>query len=181
MECHQCQPQWIQERKFGQLQPDWFAPTKTITLDTIKAAYLNSSQLEIDLSFRKQNYHKSRGFVASLSLVDSYCWITNFFHMVKPGTKSFLLLCLFGVFCQTVTTWFELTLMALPKLFFTIFSAKWLDCFQSRSCCFWFYAYKILAQATQNPMLWSNDPVFVWHSLHIRRVKTHVKSYPNYG
>lgn len=82
---------------------------------------MNSSQVEIDLSFRRQNYHKSGGFVASLSLVDSYCWITNFFHMVKPGTKSFLLPCLFVVFCQTVTTWFELTLMALPKLFLLFF------------------------------------------------------------
>lgn len=39
--------------------------------------------------------------------------------MVKPGTKSFLLPCYF--FCHTITTWFELTLVALPKLFLIFF------------------------------------------------------------
>lgn len=70
-ECHQCQPQWIQQRKFGQLQPDWFAPTKSITLDTTRVVYLNSSQLEIDLSFRKQNNHKRVG-----ALLPLYPWWT---------------------------------------------------------------------------------------------------------
>lgn len=78
-------------------------PTKNITSDTTRAIYLNSSQLEIDLSLRKQNYHRRVGFFFCLSALDGFLLldvfrhsristvVTNFFHIMESGTQCFLL------------------------------------------------------------------------------------------
>jgi len=76
-------------------------PTKNITSDTTKAIYLNASQLEIDLSLRKQNYHKGVGFLPLFAvgflLLDVFTHsrtstvATIFLNIMEPGTQHFLL------------------------------------------------------------------------------------------